>query len=155
MKSYLLDTGLLVGLVRSAPWALTAGEKHKLRDRDVVAATSVVCRGELLALAEKFGWGSTKRDQMDSVLDKLPIVDINHQSILQAYARIDAWTHGKAVTSPKAASPPRPAKPMGQNDLWVAATAHTTGYTLLSTDNDFQHLHRRWLDFVYVRQGER
>lgn len=154
MNRYLLDTGLLVGLVRSAPWALAAGEKYKLRDRDVDAATSVICRGELLALAEKFGWGSNKRGQMEEVLDQLPIIDINNQTILQAYAQIDAWTHGRAVVSSTGAPPPRPAKPMGQNDLWIAATAHVTQFTLLSTDNDFLHLDRQWLNFLYVSQDK-
>lgn len=90
---------------------------------------------------------------MEGILDRLPTIDINDQSILHAYARIDAWTHGKAVISPTGSPPPQPAKPMGQNDLWIAATAHATGFNLLSTDNDFLHLDRLWLDFIYVKQG--
>ncbi|MDE0271988.1 MAG: hypothetical protein OXP11_12355 [Gammaproteobacteria bacterium] len=91
---------------------------------------------------------------MEEVLDRLPIIDINNQTILQAYAQIDAWTHGRAVVSSTGAPPPRPAKPMGQNDLWIAATAHVTQFTLLSTDNDFLHLDRQWLNFLYVSQDK-
>jgi tRNA(fMet)-specific endonuclease VapC len=29
---------------------------------------------------------------------------------------------------------------MGKNDLWIAATAHVYEATLLTTDNDFDHL---------------
>lgn len=40
---------------------------------------------------------------------------------------------------------------MGQNDMWIAATAKATGATLLTTDRDFDHLQgehirRVWLD---------
>jgi len=40
---------------------------------------------------------------------------------------------------------------MGKNDLWIAATARTTGATLLTTDKDFDHfdpalLPQEWID---------
>ena len=43
------------------------------------------------------------------------------------------------------------AQPLGKNDLWIAATAHVTGATLLTTDKDFDHLagqflKREWVD---------
>ena len=42
---------------------------------------------------------------------------------------------------------------MTQNDLWIAATAHETRATLLSTDKDFDHLNRVWIRFAYVDQS--
>jgi predicted nucleic acid-binding protein len=32
------------------------------------------------------------------------------------------------------------ARKMGKNDLWIAATAHLLNATLITTDNDFDHL---------------
>jgi predicted nucleic acid-binding protein len=29
---------------------------------------------------------------------------------------------------------------MGKNDIWIAATVNVTGATLLTTDQDFDHL---------------
>lgn len=34
---------------------------------------------------------------------------------------------------------------MGKNDLWIAAAAHVTGATLLTTDADFDHLRDRFV----------
>ena len=57
---YLLDTGVLLGFIREAEWAGRAREEYNLGDRETIVFTSTVCVGELLALAEKFGWGETK-----------------------------------------------------------------------------------------------
>ena len=55
MRYFLLDTGVLLGLARKAPWARQAWEQLPLNDQETAAVTSVICRGEILALAEKFG----------------------------------------------------------------------------------------------------
>lgn len=153
MHRFLLDTNILLGLVRSAPWAISTDEKLALSADNVVSCTSVVCQGELLALAEKFGWGQPKRARLEEILFRLPIVEINQPAILRAYALIDAWTHGQAVDAPGAAPPPKPARPMQQNDLWIAATAHAINFVLLSTDTDFDHLHGVWLNLEHVDQA--
>lgn len=155
MKRFLLDTNLLLGFIREAPWAIQARAEFKLGNQDVVAFTSVVCQGEILALAEKNGWGSGKRTRLENVLDGVPTLDVGNERILDAYARIDAWTHGNPVTSPRNTPPPKPAVPMKQNDIWIAATAHASGSALLSTDTDFMHLHDIWFSFAYIDQKRR
>ena len=155
MKRFLLDTNLLLGFVRQAPWAIEARAKFSLGAHDAVVFTSVVCRGEPLALAEKNGWGSTKRTSLEDVLSRVPTLDIGNERVLDTYARIDAWTHGNPVSSPRNTPPPKPAEPMTQNDLWIAATAHASGAALLSTDKDFAHLDDVWLDFVWIDQKPR
>jgi tRNA(fMet)-specific endonuclease VapC len=42
-------------------------------------------------------------------------------------------------------------RPMGENDVWIAAAARATNTRLLTTDRDFDHLHptmlqRDWID---------
>ncbi len=152
-KRVLLDTGMLVGLMREAPWALKADSDLGLSAPETLAFTSAVCRGELLALAEKRGWGAGKREQMETVLDRFPTIGINRASILSAYALIDAWTHGKMVDSPGGVPPPKPAVPMKQNDLWIAATAHASQAVLVSIDKDFSHLGGVWFEFIFVSQA--
>ena len=127
MSRFLLDTNLLLGFTREAPWAIRAREDFNLGDPETMVFTSAICQGEILALAEKNGWGREKRSRLEEVLNGVPTLDIGRGTILDAYARIDAWTHGKAVTSPKNAPPPKPAVSMNQNDLWIAATAHVSG----------------------------
>ncbi len=151
MKRFLLDTGMLLGFVREAPWALWARSKFSLGDQETMVFTSIICQAELLALAEKRGWGEKKRGRLEEVLDEFPTLDINQKSILNAYALIDAWTHGKHLNSPEHTfPPPKPAVPMGKNDLWIAATAYASNSVLLSTDKDFAHLHDEWINYVYV-----
>ena len=152
MSRILLDTNLLLGFARNEPWATHAREKYHLSDPETMVYTSIVCRGEMLALAEKNGWGGKRRSHLEQVLNKIPALDIGRSSILDAYARIDAWTRGKHVSSPHDAPPPKPAKPMSQNDLWIAATAHASAATLLSTDTDFKHLDGIWFGFIHVTQ---
>ena len=152
MSRFLLDTNILLGFIREAPWALRAREDYNLGDRETLVFTSAICRGEMLALAEKNGWGSKRRTHLVQVLNEISTLGIGRRSILNAYARIDAWTHGKPVASPINSPPPKPAVSMKQNDLWIAATAHASGATLLSADTHFQHLNKIWLEFVYVSQ---
>lgn len=117
MKRFLLDTGMLLGLTRKAPWARRTLDRVHLDDQETATFTSVICHGELLALAEKNGWGERRRTELASTLAKVPTLDINKQAILNAYALIDAWTHGKSVTAPHNVSPPEPAISMGKNDM--------------------------------------
>ena len=146
---------MLLGFVREASWAIRAREMFDLGDSATMVFTSIICWGELLALAEKNGWGWNKRHRLEQVLEDFPTVDINKKGVLSAYALIDAWTHGTPVASPAQTPPPRPAVSMTQNDLWIAATAHETKATLLSTDKDFDHLNRVWIRFAYVDQSRK
>lgn len=60
-------------------------------------------------------------------MDNLVVEDINAPEILAAYGEID---HASREIG----------RPMGKNDVWIAATAKVTGATLLTTDRDFDHL---------------
>lgn len=151
MKTYQLDTGIIVGLVRRANWAINACSDSELAESKVFI--SVISRGELMALTEKRKWGSRKRRELEQILDRIPTVDINSSKVINAYARIDAWTHGNELADPEMAPPPKPARSMAQNDLWIAATAHASGATLISTDKDFLHLKEIWFPFIFVDQN--
>ena len=146
MRSFILDTGILLGLAREVQWASRAFDRLELNDPGTTVFTSVVCHGEILALAEKNGWGEPKRRNFGKVLTGIPQVDISKHDVLKAYALVDAWTHGHRVAAPNDAPPPKPAKSMGKNDLWIAATAHASGAVLVTTDRDFDHLHGVWLN---------
>lgn len=109
MPRFLLDTNLLLGFTRDASWAMQADAQYNLSDPETMVFTSVICRGEMLALAEKNGWGNKIRTRLEQVLSGVPTLDIRSKSILDAYARIDAWTHGTPVVSPQNTPPPKPA----------------------------------------------
>ena len=151
MSRYLLDTNILFGYTKGANWAKVVHDDHHLGDSNVMAFTSSICHGELLLIAERNKWGKDKKDQLKNILNGITIIDINIESILNAYAMIGAWTQGHDVTTQKS-PPPKPAMPMGQNDLWIAATAHASNATLLSTDPDFIHLNNAWIKHVHVNR---
>ena len=154
MRSFILDTGVLLGLTRRAQWARRAFDRLELNGPETTVFTSVVCHGEMLALAEKNGWGEPKRRELGGVLAGLPQVDISKCDVLKAYALVDAWTQGSPVAAPNDAPPPKPAKPMSKNDLWIAATAHASGAVLVTTDKDFDHLHGVWLNRELVDMSQ-
>ena len=52
------------------------------------------------------------------------------------YSEIDVYSQGKHPELKL----PKSAHKMGKNDLWIAATASVHIATLISTDNDFDHL---------------
>ena len=153
MRRFLLDTNILLGLARKAPWARQAYVRFHLGDPDVISFTSVVRKGEILAIAERNGWGPKKRTTLARMLDQFPDLPIKDPDILRAYALIDAWSCGKAVPAPGNAPSSKPAVTMGKNDLWIAATAHASGAILLSTDRDFEHLGGVWLRYERVDQA--
>ena len=75
MTYFLLDTGILLGLTRKAPWARQAFERFNLNDRETATVTSVICQGEILALAEKNGWGEKKRAGLEQILNALAMAN--------------------------------------------------------------------------------
>lgn len=153
-RHFLLDTGMLLGIIKQAPWAQRTRSECNLDDQRTVVTTSVVCHGEIMAISEKRKWGDRKRAQLTKLLNEVPAIDINRQPILNAYARIDTWTRGSSVIDQKT-PPPKPAVRMAKNDLWIAATAHVTNAALLSTDRGFEHLDSVWIEFIYVDQRSR
>jgi tRNA(fMet)-specific endonuclease VapC len=64
------------------------------------------------------------------------VVDIRSQSVLEKYAEIDAYmvAHGHVV---------------GDNDVWIAATAAAAGADLLTSDKDFDPMHDVFLSRIY------
>ena len=149
MNRFLLDTGMILGFVREAVWADRA--RYELILQNGFIYTSVICQGEILALSKRLQWGRKKRTKLEQILNRIPIHKISDPSIVDAYARISTWTKGMPLDGFEA-DPPKPAITMGQNDLWIAATAHASNTTLVSTDTDFRHLDGVWLKLFYVDQ---
>lgn len=151
MKWVLLDTNILLALLRQTPWGMRVIEQAKERPDFNGFATSIVCTGEIWAISKSGNWGRKKCDDLRALLDPMPAVDVSAPGVVDAYASIQTWTRGKTVASPRDAPPPKPARPMSQNDLWIAATAHALDIPLMSSDSDFHHLDKTWLELIRVR----
>jgi tRNA(fMet)-specific endonuclease VapC len=120
----LLDTNILLHVIRATSLAAQIDTEHSLRRRSDRPLVSIVTVGESLAFAKKNGWGTPKTSKLRELIHQLVIVDINPDDIIEQYASLDAYceAHGKVL---------------GKNDLWIAATAAVTGALLLTTDKDF------------------
>ena len=134
---YLLDTNILVALIRNNPLGRQIQARFNLRAFISRCMISVVTVGEMEKLAREFQWGNDKLTAMRGLLDQLIWIDINDPSIFQAYAEIDVFTDGQG-------------RVMGKNDAWIAATAKASGSTLLTTDHDFDHLDPAFITRIWI-----
>lgn len=134
---YLLDTNILLALIRGKALAQLIDSRYSLSSNLNPSVISVVTVGEMYSLTRKLRWGAAKVQALRALLDEVVWVDINRARILEAYGEIDHFTESQG-------------QPMGQNDLWIAATAHATGLTLLTTDQDFDRLPATWINCIWI-----
>jgi predicted nucleic acid-binding protein len=136
----LLDTGVVVLLCRGGDMGQRLDARYGISSRREVPLLSVISVGELLAFARNASWGGRKEARLHEVLANLVIVDIQREPVLNAYADLSA--HLKVA-----------GRPIGQNDLWIAACARATGAVLLTLDTDFDVLHPDWIRREWVDQS--
>ncbi len=135
---YALDTNILVHGVRRSPLWGRVQARYRLLVAEPTPLVSVVSVGELRAVAPLREWGPARVDQMEFILSCFTAVPVGGVDLVGTYARF-------------AAAAVRDGHAIGQNDLWIAATAAAAGATLLTTDRDFDWLSPdrltvRWID---------
>lgn len=146
----LLDTNIVVIYARAGEPSLRLEEQLGLQSGRVEGFVSIVTVGEAIAFALKKKWNQQRQDGlMELVRTKLVPIDINKPEILSAYAEIDHFSEQVV----------KPARRMGKNDLWIAATAKVLNCELVTTDGDFDHLNgvkirRRWIDQTTLKPGK-
>jgi len=88
MKARILDTNLIVGLIRNDSFKDKFYEKYPLKENNLII--SVVTQGEILALSLKWKWGRRKVERFMDLVKDLAVYPIKTQKIIDAYAKIDA-----------------------------------------------------------------
>ena len=141
-----LDTNIVLHFIRKNIVGQQIESDYQLRNRPNRGIISRITVGEMYALSKKFGWGEQKIIALDKLLDKLVVIDLNLVGIVDNYAQIDYFSEKKI----------KPARPMGQNDMWIAATVATLGVWLMTTDEDFNHLHPQFIKIIkiYAKTGK-
>lgn len=137
---YLLDTNVVLALVRGQALGATIDATFSLSAGKRRPAISVVTHGEVRVLASRNGWGGAKLEALQNALDAVVTVDINIAEVIDAYVEIDIYSQQHSGG----------ARSMGKNDLWIAACAKASGATLLTTDKDFDHLDPNLLTVKYI-----
>lgn len=152
MAKYFLDTSILVHYVRGSTLALHIDNLYNPSIAPNYSLVSVVSLGEMYSFSYRLNWGQKKQDALKKILNSIPAVDINHSQIIEYFAELDAYRLGKHPTKPL--PPGESAKCIGDNDLWIAATASALKATLLTLDKDFLVFNGIFLDVVYFDQEQ-
>ncbi|MCX6584247.1 MAG: type II toxin-antitoxin system VapC family toxin [Candidatus Aminicenantes bacterium] len=148
MAKFFLDTGILLGYIRGADYAKYAEKKFELTSPTNISLISIVTIGEIYSLAAQFQWGDKKKKVLQKTLEAVQAIDISYPQVLERYAEIDAFSQGRHASRklPNGMS----SRNMGKNDLWIAATASILNAKLLTTDKDFDHLNKEFLEIICI-----
>ncbi len=141
-NALLLDTSILMAYIRFGPLGQYIDAVYDLYTVQPQPTISVVTEGEIRALALKLNWGQAKVTDMERLLAVLTVIPLPFGGVLDAYARIDTHCERNGLA-------------LGKNDLWIAATAHVTGATLLTSDADFDPLDGVFLQRLWVDPSSR
>jgi predicted nucleic acid-binding protein len=76
------------------------------------------------------------------------VIDIYAQDIIQQYAQIETYSQNKLSKQPLPSG--LSARNMGKNDLWIAACTSVIQASLITTDQDFTHLHNTYLNVIEI-----
>ena len=136
--NYILDTNILLLLIRNSSPIQILLSKFDIFGGSNYTFVSAVSIGEIRSLALQNNWGAIRKERTEKLIKLLAPIAIEKDVLFNAYAEIDAFSQGKhpTIPLPKGMS----ARNMGKNDLWIAATAKMLQATLITTDNDFNHL---------------
>ena len=134
----LLDTDVLLRLVREDATGRHITSTYKLLERPDRPLLSIVSVGEILTFPRRREWGTAKVEILNSLLRELVIVPVSGHAIADQFAQITAFCQGKGRT-------------LSDNDRWIAATACNTKAVLLTTDPDFDVLDPTFVQLVRVQ----
>lgn len=124
--AYLLDTGIVLLATRASNASKVIDAQFGLSASSFRPALCEVSIGELLAFANASHWGEKRKADLMERLNTSLILPISHPGVHKRWADMQSTLQGAGIT-------------VGQNDIWIAATASVTGLTVLSTDKDFKH----------------
>ncbi|MEK7434530.1 MAG: type II toxin-antitoxin system VapC family toxin [Cyanobacteriota bacterium] len=131
----LLDTNILVYIVTDKNKTLVQKIDNIIEKNQNEVYISVVSVAEIKAFAYRNSWGKKREIILNEILENSNVLYVN-DLLISDYIEIDVFSQGKHKTISSSFS----SKNMGKNDLWIASTAKYFDLTLITTDNDFNHL---------------
>jgi predicted nucleic acid-binding protein len=145
--TYIWDTNILLHALRKPDFLRQLNQKYNFDDNTNEVYISAVSVGEIHSIALRNRWGDARMKALNELLqtlEALPITD--HPFLIGLYAEIDVFSQSHHPTLPLMTT----ARKMGKNDLWIAATTAFAQGTLISTDNDFEHLKDSFILFEKI-----
>lgn len=151
MKHIILDTCVILHILRANPFGLRCLQIIEEFGEDVSIIISVVTKAELESLKIQQLWGANRIKQLNTFLEAAICIDINSSDtvLLESYSKIDAYSKRKG-TDKNGDLLAGSARVMGKNDLWIAATASSLNIPLMTADGDFNHLKNSFIQIIEI-----
>ena len=122
-RGYLLDTNVVLHATRQNSPVSAAIESHfQLKQSPFRPAICEVTVAELKAFAQ--AWGQPRKELLKRLIADLLVIPISNPSIHERWAELYSFARKSGL----------PVQ-VDHNDVWIAATAHVAGLTLLSSDH--------------------
>ena len=144
--NYILDTNILLTYVRDNVVTQNIENELNLITGNHNLVVSVVSVGEIKSIAKQNKWGERRINRLNDLFLDFIRTEINTEDIIEKYAEIDTFSQGKLTESPSNFT----SRNMGKNDIWIAATASVYNLELITTDKDFEHLRKDYLNINLI-----
>jgi tRNA(fMet)-specific endonuclease VapC len=109
----LLDTNVLLHLIRGRQAGRWIDERYGLRGRVEKPLVSVVSVGELFRIAHRRQWGAARLAALNDLVSEMLVIGLE-PDVVRGYGVIGAFLDAAGM-------------PIPQNDAWIAATAGASG----------------------------
>ena len=142
MRKFVLDTNILLHYVRQSELVQEVERELNLISQNAIPMIASVSIGEMEGFVQRQEWGQAKINRLKKLVEKIAVIDIAaaDDQLMNAYATL--WNYSKnALPGDKLGK----SIGIGQNDVWIAALAHTAKAALVTTDGDFDHLNGKWI----------
>lgn len=142
MRKFVLDTNILLHYVRQSELVQEVERELNLISQNAIPMIASVSIGEMEGFMQRQEWGQAKINRLKKLVEKIAVIDIAaaDDQLMNAYATL--WNYSKnALPGDKLGK----SIGIGQNDVWIAALAHTAKAALVTTDGDFDHLNGKWI----------
>jgi len=139
---YVLDTNVILAYLRKHPVWNKIQTHLDIFETGTIVYLPVIIVGELRSIAVQNEWGSIRTVELQRFTKEFVPVTNLYADLVERYAEIDAFSQGRLQEKQLKGS----ARNMGKNDLWIAATASVLNATLITTDKDFDHLNKEFLN---------
>ncbi len=132
--SLLLDTNCLLYVARATSASEVLLVLNPEQENLFVSYVSVA---EVHAIEYMNRWAPEKRQRLDFFLEEIQIVGVT-DLLEETYIQLEAYSQ-RRLPQPITYQFSTP-RNMGKHNLWIAATAAFLNLTLVTTDQDFDHL---------------
>lgn len=142
MRKFVLDTNILLHYVRQSELVQEVERELNLLSQNAIPMIASVSIGEMEGFVQRQEWGQAKINRLKKLVEKIAVIDIAaaDDQLMNAYATL--WNYSiNALPGDKLGK----SIGIGQNDVWIAALAHTAKAALVTTDGDFDHLNDKWI----------